>query len=72
MNPNPGNLWNREPALVVGFVQAVLGLAIVFGLDLSAEQVGGILVATASGLALIVRRKVSPVVTVPTEPDPEL
>lgn len=66
---NISTLWNREPALVVGFVQAVLGLALSFGLELTAEQTGGILVVVAAALSLLVRRKVSPVVKVPTEPD---
>lgn len=70
-DPRPaiGNLWNREPALIVGAVQAILGLAMAFGLELSAEQVAAVLAASAGVLGLVVRRKVSPVVKVPTEPD---
>lgn len=50
-----------EPALVSGFVQALLGLVIAFGLNLSPEQVGAILAVTAAGLALFVRSQVTPV-----------
>lgn len=66
------NLWNREPALIVGFVQAALVLALTFGVDLSAEQIAGILSLTAAGLGLVVRRRVSPVYHEPSEPDPAL
>lgn len=50
-----------EPALVAGFVQAVLALVVAFGLDLSPEQIGAILAVTAAGLALFTRSRVSPV-----------
>lgn len=49
-----------EPALVAGFVQALLALAVVFGVPLSGEQVGAILALTAAALAFVVRAKVSP------------
>ena len=51
----------NEPVLVTAFVQAVLGLLLAFGLDLSNEQVGSIMALTAAGLAFIARSKVSPV-----------
>lgn len=50
----------NEPVLVQGFVQAVLGLLLAFGLGLSNEQVGAIMALTAAGLAFVVRRKTSP------------
>lgn len=49
-----------EPVLVYGLVQALLGLGLAFGLKLSTEQVGAILAVTASALALLVRRAVTP------------
>ena len=55
------NLWNREPAAIIAALQTLLAVAITFGLDLSAEQVGGILAATAAVLGLITRSQVSPV-----------
>jgi hypothetical protein len=54
------NLWDREPAAVLGFVQTVLVLAVTFGLELSTEQTGAILAVTAAGLALWTRQKVTP------------
>jgi hypothetical protein len=54
------NLYNREPALALGFVQCVLALLLAFGVDLTTEQVGAILAVTAAGLSLLVRRKVTP------------
>ena len=54
------SLWNREPAAILAALQAIIAVAVSFGLDLSAEQVGGILAATAAVLGLITRSKVSP------------
>jgi ABC-type amino acid transport system permease subunit len=50
----------NEPVLVQGFVQAVLGLLLAFGLDLSNEQTGSIMVLTAALLAFVARGKVVP------------
>lgn len=55
-------IFQREPAMVMAAVNAVIALGVTFGLDLSVEQVGAILAATAAVLGLIVRSKVSPVV----------
>lgn len=54
-------LWGREPALVIGAVQAVLALVVAFGLKLSVEQTGAILAATAAVLAVVTRSQVTPV-----------
>jgi hypothetical protein len=51
----------REPALILGAVQAVLALVVSFGLDLTTEQVGAILAVTAAILAVVTRQRVSPV-----------
>lgn len=56
-----GNPWGREPAAVLAFVQAVVALAVSFGLDLTAEQVGGIVAVTALALGLLTRSRVTPV-----------
>ena len=53
----------NEPAVVAGFVQAVLGLLLAFGVDLTQEQVGAILAVTAALLAFVVRSRVAPLVT---------
>ena len=49
-----------EPALVAGAVQAIIALAVAFGLDLSGDQIAAILGVTAAILAFVVRRKVVP------------
>lgn len=53
-------LWGREPALVLGAVQTAMALLLAFGLNLSAEQVGAIVAASAAALSLVVRSKVTP------------
>lgn len=50
----------REPALIAGLIQAVLGLLLAFGVDLSQEQVGAVMAVTAAVLALVVRARVTP------------
>ena len=50
---NPPSSW--------GAVQAVLVLVAAFGLKLTAEQMASLVTASAAFLALVVRRKVSPV-----------
>jgi hypothetical protein len=55
-----GNLWNREPALILAFVSAVIALVISFGLDLSTDQVGAIMAVVAALLGLITRSQVTP------------
>lgn len=55
----------REPALIGGLVQAVLAVAVAFGLDLTTEQQAAILglSAAALGVAVGVRSRVTPTVT---------
>lgn len=54
------NKVQSEPVLVTGAVQALLGLLLAFGVDLSQEQVGAIMACTAALLALLVRGRVTP------------
>lgn len=54
-------LFNREPALILAAVQAVLAVAIGFGLDVTPEQLALILAATAAVLGVVTRSKVTPV-----------
>ena len=54
-------IFNREPALILAAVQAVLAVAIGFGVDITTEQLALILAATAAVLGLITRSKVTPV-----------
>jgi hypothetical protein len=51
----------NEPVLITGLIQAVLALAITFGLGVSEEQVGAILAVAAAALAIVARQKVTPV-----------
>ena len=55
-------ILGREPALLLGLVQAVIALAIGFGLHISPEQFGLIMAATAALAAVIVRQQVTPVI----------
>lgn len=55
-----------EPAAIVGALEALLALALAFGLDLSPEQVGAIIAAVTAVLALFVRSQVTPTVKVDT------
>lgn len=54
------DLLNREPAMTIAVVQAVLVLLVSFGLSLSAEQTAAILAASAAVLGWITRSKVTP------------
>lgn len=53
-------LWDREPAVVVGFVGAAIALGVSFGLPITAEQVGFIMAFVSAGLAFVTRSQVSP------------
>lgn len=55
-------LFNREPALIIGAIQAVLALAVGFGLPVTTIQMGLIMAAAAAVLAVITRQ-----IVVPTE-----
>ena len=65
------NLWNREPAAIVAAFEAVLALALAFGLQLDAEQVAAIMAAVTAVLGLVVRHTVtSPATAAADEPPP--
>jgi len=57
---NPGNLWGREPAMVLAFVNALITLGVSFGLKLSIEQTAAILVVVQLAIGLVTRSQVSP------------
>jgi hypothetical protein len=46
--------------MVLAFVQAIIVLAVSFGLQLTAEQTGAILALTAVALGIITRTQVNP------------
>lgn len=52
---------NKEPAVILALVQTILALVVSFGLNLSTEQVGGILAVSAAILGIVTRSKVTPV-----------
>lgn len=54
-------LWNREPALFLAAVNALLAVAVGFGLDVTTEQQALIHAAVSALLGLITRQKVTPV-----------
>lgn len=56
-----GTIFGREPALVLGLVQALIALGVGFGLKLSAEQITLIMVAVTAAASFVVRSRVSPV-----------
>jgi len=53
------NLWNREPALILGALNTGIALALSFGLHLTTEQVGAIMAFTSAVLAIATRSQVS-------------
>jgi hypothetical protein len=54
-------LLAREPVAVLGVLQALLAIAIAFGMTLTVEQEGLILAGSAAILALLARAYVTPV-----------
>lgn len=54
------SLLNREPAVIIGAIQAALVLAVSFGLDLSKEQMAAILSLSAAILSIVTRQMVVP------------
>lgn len=60
MDNDNGTIFGREPAMVLALVQAIIVLAVTFGLRLTPEQTGAILGLTAIVLGLITRSKVTP------------
>ena len=54
-------LWNREPALFLAAVNALLAVAVGFGLDVTTEQQALIHAAVSALLGLITRQTVTPV-----------
>lgn len=55
------NPLDREPALTLAVVQALLALVLAFGVDLTVEQTGAILAVTAAALGYATRQQVTPV-----------
>ncbi len=61
----------NEPVLIQSLVQAVLGLFLAFGVNLSNEQTGSIMAVVAVILAIVARMFVIPTNKVPDTPPGE-
>lgn len=59
------NIFNREPALILAALNALIALGVGFGLKLTPQQAALINAAVVSILGLVTRSRVSPV---PSEP----
>lgn len=57
-----GTIWNREPALVIAVVAAVVQVLVAFGVELTVEQQTAISVLTLAVVGFVVRSKVTPTV----------
>lgn len=53
-------MFKREPAVIIGLVQAGLALVVSFGVDLTIEQTGAILAFAAGVLGFVTRSQVTP------------
>ena len=58
--------FRTEPALIIGFAQALLALAVSFGFDLSVEQVGALVAVTSAVMSLLLRQQVTPTSALPS------
>lgn len=56
-----GNLWDREPVLILTALGALIALLVAFGVPISFEQKTAIDVFAAAVLALVGRSQVTPV-----------
>lgn len=53
-------LWYDEPAVIIGLLETVIDLAVVFGLSLTPEQIGAVLVFMRTLATFFTRLNVSP------------
>jgi len=59
------SLWKlvrQQPVYCQGVIQAIIALAVSFGLSLSIEQVGSLTAVTAAVLAFVTQTQVTPIV----------
>ena len=54
-------ILGNEPVLVLGFLRAVVVLAMAFGLNLTPEQIAAVYLVLELGLSLVARQRVTPV-----------
>ena len=55
------NLFNREPAVILGLVQSAIAVIIGFDVPISQEQFALLMALTSAIIALITRANVTPV-----------
>jgi len=61
-------IFNREPVMFLGVLQAVLAMLVAFAFPLSGEQVGAIMAVAAAILSFVARSQVTPVASLPKPP----
>ena len=54
-----------EPAIITGFAAALIALAVAFGLELTADQVGAIMALVSIVASVITRQLVTPTSKMP-------
>jgi hypothetical protein len=62
------DIVKNEPVLIQGLIQAILGLLLAFGIDLTDAQTGSIMAITAVILAILARMFVTPNNKLPDAP----
>jgi hypothetical protein len=67
----PVPFFNKEPVVISAAIRAILACAIGFGLELSTEQMGLVILAVESVLMLITRSQTTPFVSAGTTPNVE-
>jgi len=55
------DLWVKEPTMVIAVIETVIALAVAFGLQISATQIGAILAVLTAVGGLAIRSQVSSV-----------
>ena len=56
-----GDIFGREPVLVLGFLRAIVVLAVSFGLNLTQDQLVALYLVLELTVSLIARQRVTPV-----------
>lgn len=55
------DLVKREPVRTVSAIQVTIAAAILFGLNVTEEQLSGVIIAISAWLGLVTRQQVTPV-----------
>lgn len=65
----PVPFFNREPVAIAAAIRAVLYVAVLYGFNMSPEQMTAVVIAVESVLGLITRSQVTPFVAAGTTPN---